>query len=375
MISASGRPWPFPFPVSVVTQLHNRQVLGAQNLPPVTELHTRQVLGATNLPTVQFGNHRLVDGRTLDGGERRRDDGAMVSSDARALLVSMWASVAFAVVSLGWGLALGSQLIVFDGLYSFASVGLSLLAVLALRTAGKGADERYPWGREAWEPVAIVIKAAALGALCVYAVVSAVGELLRGGREIEAGWAVLYAVLATAAGGAVSLYLRRRARHGSDLLRAEAAEWLGDTLLSLGVLAGFLLALVLERTGQAGLARYVDPAMVALISAAFLRVPARLLGAAMREVLTMAPSADLQERVRDRVDDVRLRYGFAESFLRCGKVGARLDVEVDFVVDDASRAQTVGQFDEVRADLHEQLTPLGNVSMSVGFTADRRWAL
>ena len=324
---------------------------------------------------MQFGNHRLVDGRTLDGGERRRDDGAMVSSDARALLVSMWASVAFAVVSLGWGLALGSQLIVFDGLYSFASVGLSLLAVLALRTAGKGADERYPWGREAWEPVAIVIKAAALGALCVYAVVSAVGELLRGGREIEAGWAVLYAVLATVAGGAVSLYLRRRARHGSDLLRAEAAEWLGDTLLSLGVLAGFLLALVLERTGQAGLARYVDPAMVALISAAFLRVPARLLAAAMREVLTMAPSADLQERVRDRVDDVRLRYGFAESFLRCGKVGARLDVEVDFVVDDASRAQTVGQFDEVRADLHEQLAPLGNVAMSVGFTADRRWAL
>src|SRR5882724_11745100 len=226
MISASGRPWPFPFLVSVVTQLHDRQVLGAQNLPVVTELHTRKVLGAKNLPTVQFGNHRLVDGRTLDGGERRRDDGAMVSSDARALLVSMWASVAFAVVSLGWGLALGSQLIVFDGLYSFASVGLSLLAVLALRTAGKGADERYPWGREAWEPVAIVIKAAALGALCVYAVVSAVG----------------------------------------DLLRAEAAEWLGDTLLSLGVLAGFLLALVLERTGQAGLARYVDPAMVALIS-------------------------------------------------------------------------------------------------------------
>jgi cation diffusion facilitator family transporter len=336
----------------------------------VTELHTRQVGGAKNLPPVQFGNHRPVD-----GGAPCRDHGAMVSSDARALFVSMWASVAFAVVSLVWGLALGSQLIVFDGLYSFASVGLSLLAVLALRTAGKGADERYPWGREAWEPVAIVIKAAALGALCVYAVVGAVGELLRGGREVEAGWAVLYAVLATVAGAAVSLYLRRRARHGSDLLRAEAAEWLGDTLLSLGVLAGFLLALVLERTGQTRLAGYVDPAMVAVISLLFLRVPAKLLGAAMREVLAMAPPVGLVAQVRERVDDVRLRYGFAESFLRCGKVGARLDVEVDFVVDDASRAQTVREFDDVRADLHEQLTPLGNVSMSVAFTADRKWAL
>jgi predicted Co/Zn/Cd cation transporter (cation efflux family) len=258
------------------------------------------------------------------------------STDTRALLVSMWASVAFAVVSLAWGLTLGSQLIVFDGLYSFASVALSLLAVLALRTAGRGADERYPWGREVWEPLAIVIKAAALGGLCVYAVVGGIGELLR----------------------------------------AEAAEWTGDTLLSLGVLGGFLLSLVLSHTGRADLARYVDPAMVALISLAFLRVPFRLLGEAAREVLTMSPSAELRREVGSRVDEVRLGYGFAESFVRCSKVGGRLDVEVDFVVDDASRAQTVRQFDEVREDLSERLKPLGYAtSMSVGFTADRKWAL
>jgi cation diffusion facilitator family transporter len=301
------------------------------------------------------------------------------SRDTRALLVSMWVSVAFAVVSLAWGLALGSQLIVFDGLYSFASVGLSLLAVLALRTAGKGADERYPWGREVWEPLAIVVKGAALGGLCVYAVVTAVGELLRGGREVSEEWAVLYALVATAAGLAVSVYLRRRARHGSDLLRAEAAEWTGDTLLSLGVLGGFLVALVLARTGHTELARYVDPAMVALISLAFLRVPARLLGEAMREVLGMAPSADIQRQVRSCVDEVRLGYRFAESFLRCAKVGGRLDVEVDFVVDDGSSARTVWQFDEVRADLARRLERLGlpgyAMSMSVGFTADRKWAV
>jgi len=301
------------------------------------------------------------------------------SRDTRALLVSMWVSVAFAVVSLGWGLALGSQLIVFDGLYSFASVGLSLLAVLALRVAGKGADERYPWGREVWEPLAIVVKAAALGALCGYAVVTAVGELLRGGREVAEEWAVLYALLATVAGLAVSVYLRRRARDGSDLLRAEAAEWYGDTLLSLGVLGGFLVALVLARTGHAQLARYVDPAMVALISLAFLQVPARLLGQAMREVLSMAPSADIQRQLRSCVDDVRLHYDFVESFLRCAKVGGRLDVEVDFVVADGSSAQTVWQFDEVRTDLAGRLERLElrgyATSMSVGFTADRRWAL
>jgi cation diffusion facilitator family transporter len=298
------------------------------------------------------------------------------SADTRTLLISVWASAGFAVVALAWGLALDSQLIVFDGLYSFASVGLSLLAVLALRTARKGPDERYPWGREAWEPLTIVVKAAALGGLCIYALVGGIADILRGGREIDSGWALAYAVLATLGGGLVALVLRMRSRTGSGLVRAEAAEWIGDALLSLGVLGGFAAALVLERTGRSDLARYVDPAMVALISAAFLRLPGRLIVEGFRELLAMSPAAEIQDRIRAAVLAVERDYRFSESFLRASKIGSRLDVEIDFVVDDGSRAQTVRQFDEVRAELQERVRPLGMVtSISVGFTADRRWAL
>jgi cation diffusion facilitator family transporter len=298
------------------------------------------------------------------------------SPDTRALLVSVWASAAFAGVSLVWGLLTGSLTIVFDGLYSFASVALSLFAVWALRASRRGADERYPWGREVWEPLTIVVKAVALGGLCVYALAGAVVELWRGGREVDAGWAVAYAVVATVAGAAVSLYLRRQAASGgSDLVRAESAEWTGDTLLSVGVLVGFVVALVLQSTGRSDLARYVDPAMVALISALFLRVPARLITEGFREVLTMSPEPAVMEQLRSCVRDVETRYGFAESFLRASKVGPRLDVEIDFVVDDSSTAQNVREFDAVRQDIHDRLEPLGYTrSTVVTFTGDRRWA-
>jgi cation diffusion facilitator family transporter len=298
------------------------------------------------------------------------------SPDGRALLVSVWASAVFAVVSLVWGVLVGSLTIVFDGLYSFASVVLSLFSVLALRTTRKGADERYPWGREVWEPLTIVVKAVALGGLCVYALVGAIVELTRGGREVLAGWAVIYAVVATAGGVVVSIYLRRRGRDGSDLVRAESAEWTGDTLLSLGVLAGFVVALVLQTSGRSDLARYVDPAMVALISAAFLPVPARLVTRGFREVLTMAPEPAIQEQLRSCVREIEAHYGFLESFLRSAKVGGRLDVEIDFVVGDSSRAQHVREFDVVRQDIHDRLEPLGYAkSVSVTFTADRKWAV
>ena len=293
----------------------------------------------------------------------------------RALLVSVWVSAAFAVISLVWGLLAGSQLIVLDGLYSFASVGLSLLAVLALRTARKGPDERYPWGREVWEPLTVVVKAAALGGLCVYALVDAVSVLARGGRETAAGWAVGYGFVATLGGLAVTLYLRRR-RAGSDLVRAEAAEWAGDTALSLAVLAGFVVAVALQAGGRSDLARYVDPVMVVIVSAAFLAVPARLVVAGSREVLTMSAPPEIQRELRACVSEVEREYAFAESFLRTAKVGGRLDIEIDFVVTHRSRAQTVWEFDEVRALLRDRL-PVGEHTAStvVAFTADRAWAL
>jgi cation diffusion facilitator family transporter len=298
------------------------------------------------------------------------------SPDARTLLLSVWASAGFAVLALVWGLALNSQLILFDGLYSFASVGLSLLAVLALRTADKGADERYPWGREAWEPLTIVMKAATLGGLCVYALVGGVADILRGGRDVEAGWALAYALVASVGCVAVAWLLRRRARAGSGLVKAEAAEWVGDALLSLGVLVGFAVALVLEHTGRSDLARYVDPVMVSVISAAFLKVPAQLIAQGFRELLAMSPGMEIQDRIREVVRAVEREYGFAESFLRASKVGGRLDVEIDYVVDDGSTAQNVHQFDDVRVELDRRLRALGLApSMSVGFTADRRWAL
>lgn len=296
--------------------------------------------------------------------------------DGRALLISVWASAGFAVLALVWGLATGSQLIVFDGLYSFASVGLSLLAVVALRTARKGPDERYPWGREVWEPLTVVVKAAALAGLCGYALVGGVGEILAGGRAVDVGWALAYGVVATVGGVVVSLVLRRRGAGGSDLVRAEAAEWTGDTLLSLGVLAGFVLAFVLDAVGRGDLARYVDPAMVVVVSAAFLPVPARLVVRGFREVLTMSPPPELLGRIRDVVGRVEAAHGFAESFVRASKVGGRLDVEIDFVLDDASTARTVHEFDAVRKQLLDRFAELDPpVSMTVGFTADRRWAL
>jgi cation diffusion facilitator family transporter len=303
------------------------------------------------------------------------------AGERQLLLYSVWASAGFAVFSSVWGIVSGSSMIVFDGLYSFVSIGLSGLAVLTLRFVRRGPDERFPWGREAAEPLVVIIKAATLGALCVYAGIGGVMDILDGGREVEVRWAIAYAVIATAASFTVGLVLRRGTRSeladgpGKDLVRSEAAEWLGDALLSAGVLVGFLFAWLLTSRGRADLAAYVDPAMVVLVSTAFLVVPLRLVMGGTREVLSMSPPEEVQVQLRAAVADVGQRYGLQESVVRAAKVGGRMDVEVDYVVGPGSRVVTVADCDTVRSDLHERLSELGyEKSVVVAFTNDRRWA-
>jgi cation diffusion facilitator family transporter len=300
---------------------------------------------------------------------------ARSARDQRLLMISIWASAGFAVLSSVWGILSGSSMIVFDGVYSFVSIGLSVLAVLALRFSRRGADERFPWGRDAAEPLVVVIKAATLGALCAYAAVGGILDIVHGGREVAVGSAVVYAAVATVGGLTVGLVLRRASRDGSDLVRAEAAEWLGDALLSVGVLVGFLVAYVLVATGRANLAAYVDPLMVTLVSLAFLWVPIKLIASSLREILSMAPEAEVLDQLRACVAGVEERYALSESFLRASKVGNRMDIEIDFVVDAESEVRTIADADTVRQDLHDQLAALGyERSVVVTFTGDRRWA-
>src|SRR3954469_8759091 len=106
----------------------------------------------------------------------RVDD--IAARDQRLRMLSVWAAGGFAVLSSVWGVLSGSSMIVFDGLDSFVSVGLSFLAVMALVGAGRGPGASYPWGREAWAPLVVVVKALALAALSVYAAIGGVSDLV-----------------------------------------------------------------------------------------------------------------------------------------------------------------------------------------------------
>ena len=317
------------------------------------------------VPAVTAGSAPLTGSSHTSG--RDRED--------RLLRASVWGGALFAVVGVGWGLAAGSKMILFDGLYSSISVALSILALLTFRAVQRGPDARYHYGRDAMSSLVVVVKGVAIGALSLFALGGAVLDLMAGGREVAVGSAALYAGLATVGCGAMTLTLRRSStRQGSELLRAESAQWSLDTALSAAVLVGFLGAMFAQSRGRDDVAALIDPLMVAMLSTAFLALPVRLIRQGLRGTLAAAPDNDVQEAIQAVVTGIADAHGFARSSCRIAAFGERYDLTIGLLADAGTDLGDLADADRVRAELQAALDELPyDLLLSVSITGDERW--
>ncbi|MFC7061463.1 cation diffusion facilitator family transporter [Halobacillus seohaensis] len=295
--------------------------------------------------------------------------------DSTILKISVFGALLFSVMGITWGILANSQMIIFDGLYSFISLGLSLLSLFAFSFIQKEDQERFQYGKDVIEPLVIIFKACAIIAMCLFAFSTSIIDLLKGGREVALGPAALYALIATVL--CIIVYrIMKNKQSNSEFVRAEAAQWLMDTILSGAVLLGFIIALILNQTTLSFLTSYIDPAMVLLVSLYFLKVPVRMLIKNTKELLWMAPSTDIQYQVTQAVELAKAKYNINEDFTRVTKVGKTIFIEIDFVLSEGTIINNVDEFDKVRKEFDQQLHIEGHTKwFTLSFTKDRKWVL
>lgn len=271
-----------------------------------------------------------------------------------ALWVSIAVTAALSVVGVGWGIAAGSQMILLDGVYGFVGIVLSWLLIRASRLAEQGPTKNFPYGREAATPLVIGIQGFVLAATLVYAAFEGVFTIRAGGSDLTPGWAILYGVLAAVVSLSTWRWLHGRSR-SSDLLTAEATAWRVGAMRGVGMVVGFTIMLLLADSRWDGAAAYVDPLMVLITCVIFIRTPIRMIRTTVIELLEGIPSADLQSRVHAVIDEVRRMFDIDEPDVRMTKIGPKLYVEVDAMV---QPHVTVSQEHEVRVALRDRLEEL-----------------
>ena len=283
----------------------------------------------------------------------------------------------FAALGLGWGIVIKSSMIMFDGLYSFISLFLSILALWITNYISKNDFEKFPFGKGMLEPITVAFKSIVLIIMCSTTFINAVKEVMAGGNPVDTNMALWYSIISTVGCAIVYFVIDRKGKKlSSDLLNAESNQWLMDTILSAAVLVGFMVSFILSKTSLSYLTIYVDPFMVIISSVIFIRVPVVTLINSFKEIVNVNADDDINNKIYTIVKDIEEDYNFEDSITRVSKVGRELRIEIDFVFNEESTLNELEEMDKVRERVYKNMAGIKlDKWMNVNFTGDKKWAL
>lgn len=276
-----------------------------------------------------------------EGGARDR-----TTQVRRVLFGLFFANLAVVLAKLLVGLSARSLAVLGDALHSSVDAVNNLLALVVVRVAARAPDEDHPYGHGKFETLGALALVGFLSVTCFELARGAIDRLL--GSHPAPMVSDLQLVILVAGLGVnamVAWYERRRGVElASELLVADAAHTQSDVYISVGVLAGLLLA-------RQGL-WWADPAIALVIAVLIVRVAYKI---TQRTVPILVderalPKDDIQSAA-EAVSGVRRAYDIRS------RGGAQVRyAEVTIAVDrDANVASAHAIADEVEQRLKREL--------------------
>ena len=306
-------------------------------------------------------------------------------TDERGVLrTSIAATSLIAVLGIGFGLYSGSFSIVFDGVYSLIDAGMSLLSLMAVNliTAyahSKGLSrklrERFSMGFWHLEPLILGLNGTLLISAALYALVTAVGSLLAGGRELQFDWAMSYAAVTLAICLVVAVVeARANGKIRSDFVRLDVQGWVMSACITSALLLAFIVGDALQGTRWQWLTPYIDPAVLAVVCLVILPLPVKVVRKALGEILLITPP-ELKAHVDKVAREFVNKHGFLYHRAYVAQVGRSKEVELFFIVPADSPPRTITPWDALREEVGELIGDEGpDRWLTILFTADPEWA-
>ena len=221
---------------------------------------------------------------------------------ARMARLSIVSNTALIIMKLVVGIMSGAVSIISEAIHSFMDLAAAIMAFFSIRIAHRPADREHPYGHEKVENVSGVIEAMLIFVAAAFIIFEAVKKLLH--REplqhLELGVAVMFV------SGIVNVIVSRvlyrvAAQEESVALEADALHLKTDVYSSLGVAAGLLLLVALERVFHLPWAFYLDPVVAIAIALLILVESWKMLRKAFRPLLDTSIGAEELAAIRASV--------------------------------------------------------------------------
>lgn len=258
--------------------------------------------------------------------EREEQDGARSLGLRRVIKTNIALNAALSAGKLAAGFAASSGALISDGVDSAADVLSALVVAVGLRMASKESDREHPFGHERFECLASLVLALMLGISGGGIGLSAIQKLMKGSNALEAPGllALIAAGVSFIIKQTMSLITRGKAKQfHSSALNADAWNYQGDAIASLGVFGGILGA----RLGV----KPLEPIAGLLICALIFKVAFEIARDALNRMMDTSCEAVTENRMRLVVASQSQVLGIDRLSTRL--FGNRIYVEVEICVE------------------------------------------
>jgi cation diffusion facilitator family transporter len=207
-------------------------------------------------------------------------------------------AVAVAVVALKYFafLVSGSIALFSDALESVINVITAATALLAIQISAKPADQDHPFGHHKAEFLAAMFVGAMIAVAAVLILIKAYSGIVHGVKfeQSELGIALNAGAAIINAGWAWLLISRGRTWRSAALV-ADGQHLMTDVITSVGVIIGFVLAIV---TGW----HVLDPLVAAIVALNILWMGYRIAMQSMSRLLDQAANPEIESRIRSVIE-------------------------------------------------------------------------
>lgn len=275
--------------------------------------------------------------------------------EKKGLWLSILGCLAMAALGFVFANLSGSGAIFLDGVFSLVNFLMSLVMLRVSQLIHRSADRRFPFGYASFEPAFNVLQSLVNLGVMLMALSSAIFSLYRGGRTLDAGPAIIYALIATAGCLGIYLVLRHIGKAtNSTLIQVDAFSWLIDCVLSAVVLCAFLAVWLFGELLGAWLP-FFDAWLVIAMVVVMLPIPAKILYQNLMEVLLAAPRAELQVEIHQAFTEAVRGIPTARWSLGVSKAGRSIYLQARILLEEDRYDCSVAQADDWRSQLIERM--------------------
>ncbi len=196
------------------------------------------------------------------------------------------------------GFVTGSVSVLSEAIHSGVDLIAAIIALLAVRTSGRPADENHPYGHGKIENVSGVVEALLIFGAAGWIIKEAVQKLLHREPLESLGWGVGIMFVSSVVNVVVSekLFAIGRKTDSSALL-ADAWHLRTDVFTSLGVMAGLAVVLAGKQLWPGTDLGWVDPVAAIMVAGLILKAAYDLTLAAGKDLLDVRLPAEEENQI------------------------------------------------------------------------------